>query len=122
MITIIIAGVLICIALILIVWYCIKEKRRERKEQEERNRQTQYGNRIYDEIAPGQAVDPHNIADEGGYGNKIIRTSWFESNSNLRNSRQSKLSFRDRLSTFFGRKPKHSENNIRKVSQILTHE
>ena len=90
MMVIIIVGVLVCVALILIVCYCIREKRRERKEQEERNRQTQYGNRIYDEIARGQAVDPHNIADEGGYGNKIIRTSWFESTSNLRNSRQSK--------------------------------
>ena len=85
-ITIIVASVLICVALILIIWYCVKENRRERKEREERNRHTQYGSRIYDEIAPGQAVDPHNFANDDGYGNKIIRTSWFES-SNLRNSR-----------------------------------
>ena len=77
---------------------------------EERNRTTQYGDRIWDEIAPGQAVDPHNIADDGGFANQIIRASWFDKDENIRTtSRKSKLSIRQRLSTFFGLRAKNTE-------------
>lgn len=69
LIVIVIAASLLVIGIVLTVCYCIKEKRKERKELEERNRHTQYGSRIYDDIAPGQAVDPHNFADENGFGN-----------------------------------------------------
>ncbi len=87
---------------------------------EERNRTTQYGDRIWDEIAPGQAVDPHNIADDGGFANQIIRASWFDKEENIRTtSRKSKLSIRQRLSTFFGLRAKNTE--IEKASQNLTH-
>ena len=107
------------IGIVITVCYCVKEKRREQKEQEERNRQTQYGHNFYDEIAPGQAVDPHNFADENGHGNKILRSSWFENQENVRNTSRSKLSFRERISTFFGRRPKNSENKIKKFAETF---
>ncbi len=85
-------------------------------EQEERNRQTQYGVRIYDETAPGVAIDPHNFADDGGFGNKIFRNTYFDTNGNLRETR--KTSIKERFSTLLGAKPTLSKN--RQVSRMIT--
>ncbi len=51
-------------------------------EREERLREGEYGARVYD-TAQGQAVDPHNFAEEGGFANKIYRTTFFDTSGNL---------------------------------------
>ncbi len=52
--------------------------RRARLEREERLREA----RVYDTVQ-GQAVYPHNFAEEGGFANKIYRNTFFDTSGNL---------------------------------------
>ena len=83
-ITYVIIGFIIGIALGILIYYCI-EQRRKRKKQMQENRNTQYGIVPRASYVDGTPLSGDEILSQDqdkAYANQIIRQSWFQNGQN----------------------------------------